>query len=119
VKHQVKHFFYASGWKKFEAVWDLLIRARQLTRVTPVLEAVLSRVTRAARRDKSAPREAQQGENREPQHAREVPIPGRDLHIDALRVELHPEPVAAGSVEKDQQSAGNPQSMNREPAMLG
>ena len=44
-KHQVKHFFYASGWKKFEPVWDLLIRARQLTRVTPLLEGVLSRVT--------------------------------------------------------------------------
>ena len=45
LKHQAKHFFYAAGWKKFEAVWDLLIRARQPTRVTPMLEAVLSRVT--------------------------------------------------------------------------
>jgi radical SAM superfamily enzyme YgiQ (UPF0313 family) len=45
-KHQAKHFFYASGWKKFEPLWDLLIRARQLTRVTPLLEGVLSRVTR-------------------------------------------------------------------------
>jgi radical SAM superfamily enzyme YgiQ (UPF0313 family) len=45
LKHQAKHFFYASGWKKFEPVWDLLIRARQLARVTPLLEAVLSRVT--------------------------------------------------------------------------
>jgi len=46
-KHQAKHFFYASGWKKFELAWDLLIRARQLTRVTPLLEGVLSRVTSA------------------------------------------------------------------------
>jgi radical SAM superfamily enzyme YgiQ (UPF0313 family) len=46
-KHQAKHFFYASGWKKFEPVWDLTIRARQLTRITPLLEGVLSRVTRA------------------------------------------------------------------------
>ncbi|MGC2615030.1 MAG: hypothetical protein WA354_13440 [Terracidiphilus sp.] len=45
LKHQLKHFFYASGWKKFEPLWDMLIRARQLTRVTPLLEAVLSRVT--------------------------------------------------------------------------
>lgn len=45
LKHQLKHFFYASGWKKFEPVWDLLIRGRQLMRVTPLLEAVLSRVT--------------------------------------------------------------------------
>lgn len=45
VKHQLKHFFYAAGWKKFEPLWDLLIRARQLAHVTPLLEAVLSRVT--------------------------------------------------------------------------
>jgi radical SAM superfamily enzyme YgiQ (UPF0313 family) len=45
IKHQAKHFFYASGWKKFEPLWDLMIRARQLTRVTPLLEGVLSRVT--------------------------------------------------------------------------
>jgi len=45
IKHQLKHFFYASGWKKFEPVWDKLIRARRLAQVTPLLEAVLSRVT--------------------------------------------------------------------------
>ena len=45
VKHQAKHFFYASGWKKFEAVWDLMIRARQLNWMTPLLEAVLTRVS--------------------------------------------------------------------------
>ena len=45
IKHQAKHFFYSSGWKKFEPLWDMIIRARQLTRVTPLLEAVLSRVT--------------------------------------------------------------------------
>jgi radical SAM superfamily enzyme YgiQ (UPF0313 family) len=49
LKHQVKHFFYASGWKKFEFVWDMFIRTRQLTRVTPLLEGVLSRVSRAGR----------------------------------------------------------------------
>src|SRR5215469_9616268 len=54
LKHQAKHFFYASGWKKFEPLWDLMIRARQLRRVTPLLEAVLSKVTRQNRAD-SAP----------------------------------------------------------------
>ena len=44
VKHQAKHFFYASGWKKFEPLWDLVIRARQLNGMTPILEAVLARV---------------------------------------------------------------------------
>jgi len=45
LKHQAKHFFYAAGWKKFERLWDTLIRLRQLTWMTPVLEGVLSRVT--------------------------------------------------------------------------
>jgi radical SAM superfamily enzyme YgiQ (UPF0313 family) len=45
LKHQAKHFTYASGWKKFEAAWNFVIRLRQLRRVTPILEAVLSEVT--------------------------------------------------------------------------
>jgi radical SAM superfamily enzyme YgiQ (UPF0313 family) len=45
LKHQAKHFFYAAGWKKFEWLWDLIIRARQLNWATPLLEAVLARVT--------------------------------------------------------------------------
>ncbi|HEY2467956.1 MAG TPA: radical SAM protein [Terracidiphilus sp.] len=45
MKHQLKHFFYASGWKKFEPIGDLLIRARQLAHMTTMLEAILSRVT--------------------------------------------------------------------------
>ena len=45
LKHQAKHFFYSSGWKKFEPLWDLLIRGRQLNWMTPLLEGVLSRVS--------------------------------------------------------------------------
>ena len=47
VKHQAKHFFYAAGWKKFEPLWDLVIRVKQLRRMTPLLEGVLSRVSAA------------------------------------------------------------------------
>lgn len=39
--HQAKHFLYAAGWKKFEPLWDLAIRARRLAAMTPVLEAIL------------------------------------------------------------------------------
>jgi radical SAM superfamily enzyme YgiQ (UPF0313 family) len=53
LKHQAKHFFYAAGWKKFERLWDAVIRARQLRAMTPLLEGVLSRVTGA--RDREAP----------------------------------------------------------------
>jgi radical SAM superfamily enzyme YgiQ (UPF0313 family) len=45
LKHQAKHFFYAAGWKKFEGLWNVIIRARQLGVMTPLLEAVLSKVT--------------------------------------------------------------------------
>ena len=45
IKHQAKHFFYAAGWKKFEPLWDFVIRARQLRLMTPLLEGVLSKVT--------------------------------------------------------------------------
>jgi hypothetical protein len=45
VKHQAKHFFYAAGWKKFEPLWDMMIRAKRLAVMTPLLEGVLSKVT--------------------------------------------------------------------------
>jgi radical SAM superfamily enzyme YgiQ (UPF0313 family) len=48
MKHRLKHFAYAGGWKKFERCWNLVIRARQLRAMTPVLEAVLSKASRAA-----------------------------------------------------------------------
>ncbi len=44
VKHQLKHFFYSAGWKKFEPAWDLVIRIRQLSQMRPLLEAVLAPV---------------------------------------------------------------------------
>jgi radical SAM superfamily enzyme YgiQ (UPF0313 family) len=50
VKHQAKHFFYAAGWKKFERLWNLVIRARQLRCMTPLLESVLSKVTQSGDR---------------------------------------------------------------------
>ena len=45
IKHQAKHFFYAAGWKKFEPLWDAVIRAKRLAVMTPLLEGVLSKVT--------------------------------------------------------------------------
>ena len=45
IKHRAKHFFYAAGWKKFEPLWDVMIRAKQLRIMTPLLEGILSKVT--------------------------------------------------------------------------
>jgi radical SAM superfamily enzyme YgiQ (UPF0313 family) len=39
---KVRHATYAAGWKKFEGLWNVLIRGGQVTRALPVLEAVLS-----------------------------------------------------------------------------
>ncbi len=49
VKHQLKHFFYTSGWKKFEPLWNFVIQSRRLGLMTPLLEAVLSKVSRRSR----------------------------------------------------------------------
>ena len=38
----LRHFAYAAGWKKFEPLWDLVIRARRAGAMLPVLEAILS-----------------------------------------------------------------------------
>jgi radical SAM superfamily enzyme YgiQ (UPF0313 family) len=49
LKHRLKHFFYTSGWKKFEPLWNLVIQLKRLNLMTPLLEAVLSDVTQKRR----------------------------------------------------------------------
>jgi radical SAM superfamily enzyme YgiQ (UPF0313 family) len=38
----LRHLAYAAGWKKFEPLWDLVIRARRTALMLPVLETILS-----------------------------------------------------------------------------
>jgi hypothetical protein len=38
---RLRHLAYAGGWKKFEPLWDWVIRARKASRALPLLEAVL------------------------------------------------------------------------------
>ena len=38
---RARHFAYAAGWKKFEPLWDLVLRARRVAQMRPALEAVL------------------------------------------------------------------------------
>jgi radical SAM superfamily enzyme YgiQ (UPF0313 family) len=38
---RLRHLAYAGGWKKFEPVWDLLIRTRRVLHALPMLEAAL------------------------------------------------------------------------------
>jgi radical SAM superfamily enzyme YgiQ (UPF0313 family) len=38
---KLRHAAYAGGWKKFESLWGLIIRARQVGSMRPILEAIL------------------------------------------------------------------------------
>jgi hypothetical protein len=41
IADQLKHLAYAGGWKKFEPLWDWVIRAKRVANFLPVLETVL------------------------------------------------------------------------------
>jgi radical SAM superfamily enzyme YgiQ (UPF0313 family) len=59
---RLRHVAYAGGWKKFEPLWDLAIRTRQVLRGMPLLETVLSSFGKRASRetDRDLPELAQQ-----------------------------------------------------------
>lgn len=39
---RLRHLAYSAGWKKFEGLWNLLIRTGQVTHALPLLESVLA-----------------------------------------------------------------------------
>ena len=43
-KHALKHLFYAGGWKKFEPVWNFIIKTEGLNYMLPLLESILAEV---------------------------------------------------------------------------
>ena len=49
----IKHFTYAGGWKKFEPLWNFLIKTGSLNKMLPLLEAVLSKLKKKETADKS------------------------------------------------------------------
>ena len=44
LKQGIKHFAYAGGWKKFEPLWNFLIKTKGLNQMLPLLEAILSKI---------------------------------------------------------------------------
>ncbi|QRR02438.1 B12-binding domain-containing radical SAM protein [Dyadobacter sandarakinus] len=44
VKHIAKHFLYTGGWKKFEPLWNFIIKTGGLNTMLPLLESILSKV---------------------------------------------------------------------------
>ncbi len=49
---RLRHCSYAAGWKKFEWLWDWVIRAKRVSQCLPVLEALLA--AEAPKRNKKA-----------------------------------------------------------------
>jgi len=43
-KHKLKHLFYSGGWKKFEPVWNFMIKTKNLNGMLPLLESILAKV---------------------------------------------------------------------------
>jgi len=46
LRHVIKHFTYAGGWKKFEPVWNFIIKTQGLNKMLPLLETILSKVNK-------------------------------------------------------------------------
>jgi radical SAM superfamily enzyme YgiQ (UPF0313 family) len=44
IKHMIKHFAYSAGWKKFEPLWNFVIKNKHLRMMLPLLESILSKV---------------------------------------------------------------------------
>lgn len=55
VKQMVKHFAYAGGWKKFEPLWNFMIKTKGLNNMLPLLETILSKVKGKKKSDTHSP----------------------------------------------------------------
>jgi hypothetical protein len=51
VKHMLKHFAYSGGWKKFEPLWNFVIKTKSLGGMLPLLESILSKVNTHQQKD--------------------------------------------------------------------
>jgi radical SAM superfamily enzyme YgiQ (UPF0313 family) len=69
LQRSLQHLLYASGWKKFEPLWNAAIQARRLARLRPLLEGILSHERRAPAgswRDKTSGKSASKTELQRP-----------------------------------------------------
>jgi radical SAM superfamily enzyme YgiQ (UPF0313 family) len=65
----LRHAAYSAGWKKFEPMWDLVIRAKRAGAMLPVLETILSEF---GRRDSlSSPQRTQRIHSSDYSHGKE------------------------------------------------
>ena len=54
-KQIIKHFTYAGGWKKFEPLWNFMIKTKGLNKMLPLLEAILSKVNKCHKPQAASP----------------------------------------------------------------
>lgn len=54
----LRHLAYSAGWKKFEPLWDVVLRTRRAAAMRPVLEAILSEFGKRAPGSPLTPRVA-------------------------------------------------------------
>jgi len=55
---RLRHAAYAAGWKKFEPLWDWVIRAKRVGAMLPMLELILSEFGK--RSSQSTPNDSRQ-----------------------------------------------------------
>lgn len=48
---RLRHVAYSGGWKKFEPLWDVVIKAKRVTKMLPVLESILAEFGRHSTKD--------------------------------------------------------------------
>jgi len=53
LKHQMKHLFYAGGWKKFEEFWNVIINVGGLQKMLPLLELLLCEIEKKENKSNS------------------------------------------------------------------
>ncbi len=66
---RARHLAYAGGWKKFEPLWDWVIRARRVNQLLPLLENVLAEFGQRSSAPEAAGEEGLA-------HATGMPMPG-------------------------------------------
>ena len=55
ISHSIRHFAYAGGWKKFEPLWNFMIKTHGLNKMLPLLESILSTVRRSKNDSERSP----------------------------------------------------------------
>ena len=68
-RQAARHLAYAGGWKRLEPLWDLVIRARRVNTMLPLLEATLDAFGGIGRSSRVAPQAIRAGRQRGPTSA--------------------------------------------------